>query len=318
MDELLIDEKKYLSTKRAAKVTGYAKDYIGQLCREGRVKARQVGRSWYVLESDIRQHRFGSAEAGPPSVSIPVAEEKSEVKPKSADKVDKPIDHTWEAPKYAPVYDAPPQINLLKKEQHDTAEESKGELKKAENPSVSVKELSQGDSEPLDNLNEAWEAWFSNNNGAEPAQSSSEVAAHAAGNSHSEPQEDPESATEADFKPVASSFGAENAPEASELVEESVPIIRRTEVPAYSTKEKPRIEMFQPQEAKQEKTVSVASSKSIRSSAWVHVVRFVSVVCALGAVGLVYLQIGHNKALISKLPSSISRISGSTTFENTK
>lgn len=62
MDEILIEEKRYISSKRAAKVTGYAKDYIGQLCREGRVPARLVGRSWYVLESAIADHRFGNQE----------------------------------------------------------------------------------------------------------------------------------------------------------------------------------------------------------------------------------------------------------------
>ncbi len=59
MDEILIEEKKYISSKQAAKITGYAKDYIGQLCREGRVPARLVGRAWYVLESAIQDHRFG-------------------------------------------------------------------------------------------------------------------------------------------------------------------------------------------------------------------------------------------------------------------
>lgn len=62
MDEILIEEKKYISSKQAAKVTGYAKDYIGQLCREGRVPARLVGRSWYVLETAIQDHRFGLAD----------------------------------------------------------------------------------------------------------------------------------------------------------------------------------------------------------------------------------------------------------------
>ncbi len=62
MDEILIEDKKYVSSKRAAKITGYAKDYIGQLCREGRVPARLIGRSWYVLETAIQDHRFGSTE----------------------------------------------------------------------------------------------------------------------------------------------------------------------------------------------------------------------------------------------------------------
>lgn len=58
MDELTLDGKIYLSSKQAAKITGYAKDYIGQLCREGRVEARLVGRSWYVLEESLKSHRF--------------------------------------------------------------------------------------------------------------------------------------------------------------------------------------------------------------------------------------------------------------------
>ena len=62
MDEITIDEKKYISSKRAAKITGYAKDYVGQLCREGRVPARLIGRNWYVLESAIQDHRFGDSE----------------------------------------------------------------------------------------------------------------------------------------------------------------------------------------------------------------------------------------------------------------
>ncbi len=67
MDEIVIEDKKYISTKRAAKATGYAKDYVGQLCREGRVPARLVGRSWYVLESALADHRFGNevAEVAP-------------------------------------------------------------------------------------------------------------------------------------------------------------------------------------------------------------------------------------------------------------
>jgi hypothetical protein len=62
MDELTLAGKTYVSSKRAAEITGYAKDYVGQLCREGHVVAKMVGRSWYVLESSIREHRFGPQE----------------------------------------------------------------------------------------------------------------------------------------------------------------------------------------------------------------------------------------------------------------
>lgn len=59
MDELVIDNLVYIPSKKAAAITGYAKDYVGQLCREGRIEAKLVGRSWYVLESSVREHRFG-------------------------------------------------------------------------------------------------------------------------------------------------------------------------------------------------------------------------------------------------------------------
>ena len=49
--------KKYISAKRAADITGYASDYIGQLCRAKKIPANLVGRSWYVLESEILDHK---------------------------------------------------------------------------------------------------------------------------------------------------------------------------------------------------------------------------------------------------------------------
>ncbi len=134
MDELVIDEKKYVSTKRAAKETGYAKDYVGQLCREGRVPARLVGRSWYVLEAAIKDHRFGA----------PIQEE---VRQKTSD-VSPSILPTWEAPRYSSV-DIPelPTVNRLKNEQ-------------AEIPAA--RDLVQESSvAPPADLHEAWQEWFS-------------------------------------------------------------------------------------------------------------------------------------------------------------
>ena len=79
MDELIIDEKKYISSKHAAKITGYAKDYVGQLCREGRIEARLVGRSWYVLESSVREHRYGKETAvSAPDETVSAPEENAQ------------------------------------------------------------------------------------------------------------------------------------------------------------------------------------------------------------------------------------------------
>lgn len=122
MDELLIEEKRYISSKRAAKLTGYAKDYIGQLCREGRVPARLVGRSWYVLESAIQDHRFGDPE------------------PKSEAKTPDTQISVWETPHYeAAKNEVLPSINRLRNAAPAAAENQ---------------------NEVPQPLNESWRAWF--------------------------------------------------------------------------------------------------------------------------------------------------------------
>ncbi|PJA94496.1 hypothetical protein CO131_01120 [Candidatus Kaiserbacteria bacterium CG_4_9_14_3_um_filter_50_16] len=111
MDEILIEEKKYISSKRAAKITGYAKDYIGQLCREGRVPARLVGRSWYVLETAIQDHRFGDQkieqeekkwetpkyEASPIEILPPVHRPRKNEESNNQTEVSQSLRDSWEA-----------------------------------------------------------------------------------------------------------------------------------------------------------------------------------------------------------------------------
>jgi hypothetical protein len=53
MDEVIVNQIKYISSKRAAKMSGYARDYIGQLVRMGKLKATKVGRAWFVDEKGI-------------------------------------------------------------------------------------------------------------------------------------------------------------------------------------------------------------------------------------------------------------------------
>ena len=53
MDELEISGKRYLSSRRAAKMHGYAADYIGQLIRADKVIGQKVGRAWYVEEASL-------------------------------------------------------------------------------------------------------------------------------------------------------------------------------------------------------------------------------------------------------------------------
>ncbi len=53
MDELIINQTKYISSKRASQESGYARDYIGQLIRQGKLEAKRMGRAWYVSEVSL-------------------------------------------------------------------------------------------------------------------------------------------------------------------------------------------------------------------------------------------------------------------------
>ncbi len=141
MDELLIEDKKYVSSKRAAKITGYAKDYVGQLCREGRVPARLVGRSWYVLESALQDHRFGSH-------GIVPSEIKKETPPNQRS--------TWEAPRYEAVsVDVLPRIHS-----HQEPEQNRKEVPDEEGKDKEVLN-DRRDAEPP--LHDTWQTLFGSN-----------------------------------------------------------------------------------------------------------------------------------------------------------
>ena len=137
MDELVIDDKKYLSTKRDAKVTGYAKDYVGQLCREGRVPARLIGRSWYVLESALQDHRFGEPGQGVGEVKTP------EPVPASAASVLPP---TWQPVKYEAETEAAAMPRLQRSTEPEEAKETS--------------DISSHQEASVEALNSAWSAWF--------------------------------------------------------------------------------------------------------------------------------------------------------------
>ena len=50
---LNIEGKNYISARQAAANTGYAQDYIGQLCRGGKIEGKMIGRSWFVSEQSL-------------------------------------------------------------------------------------------------------------------------------------------------------------------------------------------------------------------------------------------------------------------------
>ena len=57
MEKLVLDGKVFVKAARAADTLGYTSDYIGQLCRSGKIDAHLVGRSWYVNQEQLREHK---------------------------------------------------------------------------------------------------------------------------------------------------------------------------------------------------------------------------------------------------------------------
>ena len=62
-DSVLLEGKTYISSRRAAEIAGYSTDYVGQLCRAGKVECRVVGRAWFVTEESIIRHQKAVAVA---------------------------------------------------------------------------------------------------------------------------------------------------------------------------------------------------------------------------------------------------------------
>lgn len=152
MDELTLDKQKYVSSKRAAHITGYAKDYVGQLCREGRVQARLVGRNWYVLESSIMEHRFGPEEGSVATETPAHAPERAwepavyvsetlQMVPDLAQKAVPQADFITETPSLS-VSEVPAEI--------EPEAQSMDSTPAAENPAV------------LADMQSAWQEWFQN------------------------------------------------------------------------------------------------------------------------------------------------------------
>lgn len=53
-----MDKQKYITLKEAAKISGYAPDYVGQLIRSGKILGKQVycNVAWMTTEEALRQY----------------------------------------------------------------------------------------------------------------------------------------------------------------------------------------------------------------------------------------------------------------------
>lgn len=57
MKKVVFQNKEYLKASDVAKKFKYTQDYVGQLCRSGKVDAKLVGRSWYVEPTSVTAYR---------------------------------------------------------------------------------------------------------------------------------------------------------------------------------------------------------------------------------------------------------------------
>ncbi len=51
------DGKEFVSVRKGADLTGYHQDYVGQLCREGKLISRQIGNRWYIERGALLAHK---------------------------------------------------------------------------------------------------------------------------------------------------------------------------------------------------------------------------------------------------------------------
>jgi hypothetical protein len=59
MEVISIDGTEYVKASQLARQFAYTADYIGQLCRGGKVDAKLVGRTWYVSQASLETHKTG-------------------------------------------------------------------------------------------------------------------------------------------------------------------------------------------------------------------------------------------------------------------
>ena len=59
-DYIFVEGNRYISAKRAAEITGYTSDYIGQMAREGKVRSKKIGRIRFVEEGELKNYTIDS------------------------------------------------------------------------------------------------------------------------------------------------------------------------------------------------------------------------------------------------------------------
>jgi hypothetical protein len=62
-EAISIEGKEWISTSRASEIAGYSRDYVAQLCRQGKIRSLMSERAWWVDESSLRKHAAEAVKA---------------------------------------------------------------------------------------------------------------------------------------------------------------------------------------------------------------------------------------------------------------
>lgn len=79
MDTVTVDGKEYVKAAKAASEAGYTSDYVGQLCRGGKISAILLGKTWYVAEGALTQHKQSRVRTNTGMVKRDLVRQKEEV-----------------------------------------------------------------------------------------------------------------------------------------------------------------------------------------------------------------------------------------------
>ncbi len=128
-------------------MTGYTKDYVGQLCREGKIIAQLVGRNWYILETSIHKHRFE-------------LENQSLLQHQTVSKTTHRQDnmrHHLINNSINYIHDNADIIQLQKKEPHDPDPD---QLKDIQHTEEYAEPSPKGKADALSTMQNVWQEWF--------------------------------------------------------------------------------------------------------------------------------------------------------------
>jgi hypothetical protein len=64
-DEIILEGRQYVSAKRASELSGYARDYVGQLARGGLIHAQRVGGLWYISLDSLNEYQQNATSSVP-------------------------------------------------------------------------------------------------------------------------------------------------------------------------------------------------------------------------------------------------------------